>query len=144
MSRCPRPVKRVEDRIGVGGSGSGWQLGVGDLRPDGSDFSNDVADGAPAHVTQFGEGALRAWLALIPGGGHDWFVAGDPQGEDTSRGTGEVFSAAPSVAVPLAACVQNRADPFDQCDQVGAGHPGQFGGGKKVRCLGPGRDGLAA
>ncbi len=33
---------------------------------------------------------------------------GDPRGEDTSAGTGEVFSAAPSVAVPLAACVQTQ------------------------------------
>jgi Transposase, Mutator family len=136
--------ERVKDRCGVGVSGVGRQRGVTVLGQDRADFSDDVTDGASADVEQFGEGVLGAQLALVQDSGQDAFVVGDLLGENAPACAGKAFSAAPSVAVPLVACLEHGADPFAQCDQVGAGHAGQFRGGKEFRCLCPDRDGLAA
>ena len=73
------------------------------LGQDRADFADDVADGAPADLKQFGEGVLGAQFALVEHCRQDPFVVGDLLGEHASAGAGQAFPAAASVAVSLVA-----------------------------------------
>jgi len=144
---CPSvsvPGERVKDRLGVGEAGGGWDWGVAVVFQDGTDFADDVTDGASTDLEQLGQGVLGAQFALIQHGDQDPFVVGDLLCEDASTGTGKAFPAASPVTVPLVACFLDVPDPFGHRGQVGAGHAGQCRIRELVGQPGAGGCGLAA
>src|SRR3954454_6298936 len=119
--------ERGED-LGCGGEPGGSGCGGGAvLGEDRADLADDVADGAPADLEQFGEDVLGAELALVEHGCEDPFVVGDLLGEHAAAGAGQAFPAAASVAVSLVAGVLDVPDSFGHRGELGAGQPGQGG-----------------
>src|SRR5918995_2925307 len=104
--------KRGEDVSCGGESAAGGRGCEPVLGQDRADFADDVADGAPADLKQFGEGVLGAQFALVEHGGEDPFVVGDLLGEHASAGTGQAFPTAAAVAVSLVAGGLDVLDTF--------------------------------
>src|SRR4051812_10734906 len=69
--------KRGEDVSCGGESAAGGRGCEPVLGQDRADFADDVADGAPADLKQFGEGLLGAEFALVEHCHQDPFVVGD-------------------------------------------------------------------
>ena len=121
---------RMSAAVGNRAAGGGGCESV--LGQDRADFADDVADGAPADLKQFGEGVLGAQFALVEHGGEDPFVVGDLLGEHASAGAGQAFPAAASVAVSLVAGGLDVPDACGHRGQLGAGQSGQGGIGEPV------------
>src|SRR4051794_13863611 len=124
--------ERGED-VGCGGEpGGGGGGGEAVLGQDRADFTDEVADGAPADLEQFGEGVLGAQLALVEYGREHSLVVGDLLLEHTSAGAGQAFPATVAVAVALVARVLDVPDACGHRGQLDAGQTGEGGIGKPV------------
>src|SRR3954468_18649816 len=112
-----------------GGGGGGCEAVLGQDR---ADFTDEVADGAPADLEQFGEGVLGAQLALVEHGREHSLVVGDLLLEHTAAGAGQAFPATAAVAVALVARGLDGPDAGGHRGELDAGQTGEGGIGKPV------------
>ena len=117
------------DRVEQCGSGGVSRGGAGDgvsvLLQQWADPDPGVADGAPAHLEQFGHGIPAAHLAQAEDDRQDALRVGDLLVEDAAAGSGLTVAAALAVLAPLGFGGLSPGQSFDQFRQVPAAHPGQ-------------------